>query len=246
MDDVYKFVMDSYTPETIPMARLAEYVGQLAVILGEQENVHLVGIESGSLALALRVEREAAPKVRENLRRVYAGDARPEVNRAYKNANEMLRGDNAKANLGILESNVLQFPGRDAARAKKIGPFTQDFEQEGVLVRIGKLDKTTFATIQEFETKTRWSFRVSKELAIQLAPFLFGPALRLIGSGRFYRDESGEWQHEWVRAERFVKLNSDSLEKIVKDIREFPNAWRTDIEPMEMLRSMRRTESDIY
>ena len=31
----YRFSIDAYTPATMPMARLAEYMAQLALILGE-------------------------------------------------------------------------------------------------------------------------------------------------------------------------------------------------------------------
>jgi hypothetical protein len=42
MDTEYRFLIaDSYTPATIPMERLAAYIGALAQLLGEGANVHL-------------------------------------------------------------------------------------------------------------------------------------------------------------------------------------------------------------
>lgn len=36
----YRFQIDAYTPETITMARLAEYMTYLAQVLGETASVH--------------------------------------------------------------------------------------------------------------------------------------------------------------------------------------------------------------
>ena len=66
----YRFEIDAYTPETIPLSRLSQYLGDLARIMGESANVHLVRIEKGSTAPIIRVDWEAEPKVRERLRAV--------------------------------------------------------------------------------------------------------------------------------------------------------------------------------
>jgi hypothetical protein len=45
----YRLKIDVYTPATIPMARLAEYMQEFAVLLGEAKSVHFVRLEEGSL-----------------------------------------------------------------------------------------------------------------------------------------------------------------------------------------------------
>ena len=60
----YRFKIDAYSPETIPMARLAEYMSDLAVLFGNRENVHFVQLEPGSTTLLQRIEYEAVPKVK--------------------------------------------------------------------------------------------------------------------------------------------------------------------------------------
>ena len=52
----YRFEIDAYTPETIPLSRLSQYLGDLARIMGESANVHLVRIEKGSTAPIIRVD----------------------------------------------------------------------------------------------------------------------------------------------------------------------------------------------
>ena len=57
----YRFRIDGFTPDTLPMARLAEYIADLAVIFGEKELVHFVGIEKGSAILIQKIDAVAAP-----------------------------------------------------------------------------------------------------------------------------------------------------------------------------------------
>ena len=52
----YLFKIEAFTPETMPMARLAKYLTELAAILGESKSVHLIRIESGSTALVHKIE----------------------------------------------------------------------------------------------------------------------------------------------------------------------------------------------
>jgi hypothetical protein len=41
----YVFRIDAFTPDTLPMARLAEYLSALAKLLGHQEHTHFVRVD---------------------------------------------------------------------------------------------------------------------------------------------------------------------------------------------------------
>jgi hypothetical protein len=56
-----RFTIDAYTPDTIPMRRLAEYMQDLADLFGEREHVHFARIEAGSTVLVQRIDAEWAP-----------------------------------------------------------------------------------------------------------------------------------------------------------------------------------------
>ena len=55
-DDVYELYIDVFTPATISMSRLAEYMRDFAEMLGHHEHVHFERLKSGSLSLATRVD----------------------------------------------------------------------------------------------------------------------------------------------------------------------------------------------
>ena len=59
----YTFHIAGLTPETLPMARLADYLSDLAQLLGSKEHVHLARIEAGSIRLAVAVDQEVRPLV---------------------------------------------------------------------------------------------------------------------------------------------------------------------------------------
>ncbi|MCL6608040.1 MAG: 4-hydroxy-3-methylbut-2-enyl diphosphate reductase [Geminicoccaceae bacterium] len=140
----YRFVIEnSFTPETLPMERLAEYVAALAKLLGERDCVHFRGIEPGSAVLVATVDSPARPKVRERVIAVRDGSAPDDAARAYADLDEMLRKDNATGTLsGEAGGVVVSFPGRNRREPRVIGPFRQDGTIDGQLIRVGGKDET--------------------------------------------------------------------------------------------------------
>jgi hypothetical protein len=89
-----------YSPEKIPMPRLAEYMEQLSHIMGEAAQVHFKRIASGSAMIVSRIEHEAVPKVRARISHVKNDEGPSEAQRAYDTVNKFLREDHARSNLG--------------------------------------------------------------------------------------------------------------------------------------------------
>lgn len=245
-DDTYTFHIDAYSPETIPMSRLAEYMAALADLYGERDSVHFLKLLGGSTRILSKVEREASPKVRTNLSTALAPDLNASAAKAFKKLNDMLRDDNADADLSRDGSNVLAFPGRKIPRPPKLGPFNQSVERDGVLVRIGGKDKSAHASIEDGDGNL-WSFEVTRELAKELAHHLFAKPIRLIGTGRWFRDEEGNWQHSTLKAHEFRQINADSLADVVARIRRLPeDTWNLGADPIASLRSLRGDDDGVH
>lgn len=243
-DETYTFHIDAFTPSTIPMARLAEYMAALASLMGSKERVHFEQLESGSTRLKARVEREAAPKVRTQLTQVTSRED-AEAAKAYKRLNELLRNDNASAQLLTDDSTVLQFPGNRAVRPAKMGPFNDAINKDGVLVRIGGTDNTAHAMLEDSGGQT-WSFEVSRELARQLAPHLFGGALRLIGTARWVRTEEAVWEHTRLSATGFQLLVQESLADAVARIRSLDDMWDEGAGIAALLQELRKEDGGVH
>lgn len=244
-NDIYTFGIDAYTPETIPMMRLATYLLELAKLFGEPERVHFDRVGIGSTKMLSRVEREAIPKVRNNIDNALSGDDKSPQVKAYKALNDLLSQDNADAGLYCNNTSVLRFPGRHQLRPPKLGPFTQEVIKDGVLVRIGGKDKTAHATLEDRDGNT-WSFETTRILARELAPYLFDHPIRLIGHARCFRDETGEWQYQTLKATRYQMLDVRPLADVVAKIRGFPQEdWKPITDSMSIVSALRDGEEEV-
>jgi hypothetical protein len=106
----YRFKITPYTPATIPMARLAEYMLEIANVLGEQDHVHFVRLLKGSTVLVHKIESASLPKVEERLTSVRRGDAPSGVVQSIKNINRKLREDNGTGAFQRGRATILKFP----------------------------------------------------------------------------------------------------------------------------------------
>lgn len=222
--DEYELWLDAYTPETIPMNRLAEYLAALSKLLGHQSNVHFSGLANGSTRAIATVEREAAPKVALRVAHASSGAAANDAVAAFNEINKLLRLDNAVGQLrhrphAGIESVVIKFPGREAPLPEKFGPFKEAAEVDGELVRIGGRDSSAHATIVD-ASGTPWSAELTRELAQRIASYLYkGPVLRVSGEARWERDESGHWKMLGFKMNDFVVLDDVDLGQVTQQLR---------------------------
>ena len=243
--DEYNFRIDAYSPSTIPMARLAEYMAQLAALLGQQANVHFLRLEEGSTCLIHRVDTEAAPKVRVRLETAQVADPDDEVGTIYRGLDDMLRADNAIGALSRDSSNVLRFPGREQPKPRRIGPFNQFGTLDGVLLRIGGRDKTAHATIEDADGIT-WNCIVTRDMARELAHHLFGDPVRLSGIGRWERSETGRWELHRFTVQGFHPLQAESLAAAVNRVRLLNADWNRSNDPIGLLQDMRNDDDEVH
>lgn len=222
--DEYELWLDAYTPETIPMNRLAEYLAALSRLLGNQSSVHFSGLASGSTRAIAMVEREAAPKVALRIAHVGSGAAANDAVAAFNDINKLLRFDNAIGQLKHrpydgAEAVVIKFPGRDAPLPEKFGPFKEAAEVDGELVRIGGRDSSAHATIVDADG-TPWSAELSRELAQRIARYLYkGPVLRVRGEARWERDEAAQWKMLGFKMIDFDVLEDIDLKQVTDHLR---------------------------
>lgn len=236
----YLFKIDAYTPKTIPMARLAQYMGNLAAMMGNQGQVHFVELVPGSTVLVNEVEFEAEPKVRERLRQVRAKEG-PEIARtAYASLNDLLSEDNASAELVTLESKhaIMRFPGRKRPANLVYGPFNQEGSIDGVLIRIGGQGDSVPVHLQE-EGDIVHVCEARREVAVKLAPYYLQCPLRVSGTGRWFRDMDGHWEMKTFRIVDFVPLKDERLSESLNRIRSIKDGIAAIEDPLSKLRRIR-------
>jgi len=236
----YRFTIDaSYSLETLPMALLAEFMADLAKLLGQTEAVHFVKLDRGSIQLVHRVDDPAVPAVDERLARVIAGDAPPQAMDAYRSIDKRLRKTNSVGSLTAEgRGQVIQFPGRTAAKPISFGIVVQEGSLDGQIIKIGGRKST--AHIELRADSTIYKCVSSLKLARKLGRHIYGKEIRLIGKGYWHRSRSGDWSVVRFKASGFEKLSDVPLTEVVKELREIPgNKWTELKDPWKELNDLR-------
>jgi hypothetical protein len=219
----YRFTIDSMSPDELPMARLATYMGELANLLGYKDIVHFGQLERGSSVLVSRIEYPSLPKVRERVRGAAHGEAEPDALKALKTLDDLLYDDNATGEILDEEgAQILAFPGRTRRRPPVFGPFSQEDTIDGLLVRVGGKDQTAHALLQSGDRS--WSVEVNRDQAREMATYLYQP-IRVRGMGRWIRNSDTVWELKRFRVDSFEGLGSKSLSDVMEDAQQNTTEW---------------------
>ena len=242
------FHIDAYSPETIPMAKLAEYMADFAALLGRDHAVHFTGVESGSTKLAARVEFEDEPKVRSRLKTLRRGEPSHDLLKVFRKIDDQLANDNAEGRIYTEgqdgdTAELLTFPGRTRPKPLTYGPFNQDGHLDGILIAVGGKDETVSLRLQNGPT-TYSNCDTTRTIARGLAQHLFEP-VRIHGIGRWTREAHGDWTLVRFRVQRFEALKTGSLREAVNALRAVKGSGWTEVaNPLEELADMRREDGD--
>lgn len=239
-DSLFKLRITAYSPDTIPMNRLAEYMLQVAALMGSEAHVHFKGLKKGSTVLCVKVEQEDVPKVSERLAKANNPDAPADVLRSFKALNDLLRADGARATLKHGSAQIIKFPGCDRPVIQRIGPVKEAGQLEGTVISVGGKDSTKHIRMlghggEEYKLTTR-----SLELAKDLGNNLFSP-VRVNGMGTWYRNEDGQWELENFIVQSCEPLEDISLVEAVAALRDIDgDDWKTLPDPLAAWHELRR------
>jgi len=221
------FRINAYTPQTIPMDRLALYMREFAHLLGEPASVHFDELIAGSACIVASIEHTAIPKVEERLTRTASGDPPADARQAIKALDDMLASDNTDGVLSEADgATLLPFPGVTQRRQLAFGPFNQAGTLDGVVIRVGGRGDPVpvmLETRDGFETHCI----ASRGIAKGLAAHLFDGEVRCTGVGRWHRDAQGNWLLDRFTISGFEPLDNRPLGDVVRDLQMIEgNAWR--------------------
>lgn len=238
----YRFTIDAFTPDTLPMSRLAEYMADLARLLGEVERVHFVRLDGGSTAVVHSIEPEAVPTVRKRVQSLACDDIPNDVAAAFAGLNRLLATDNATGRLRETESDLMiDFPGRDQLEQATYGALSQPGSLDGELIRIGGRDETVPVHLRDGDVVHICN--TDREIARNLGGHLYGGTLRVQGIGRWERDADGTWSLRRFNIKGFEILDAASLSEVVARLRGVEGSgWKNIDDPPDELERLRRPE----
>jgi len=241
----YRMRIDVFSVDSLPMARLAEYMAELAVLLGERERVHFSHLEKGSAVLVSNIEPLAFPKVEHRVAQVREGSAPKEAMQAYRNIDNLLAKDGAVAVLaGPSESNLIEFPGRTRPKPVRYGPFREVGTLDGRIIRIGGRDETIPVWLKDGEVEHHCNVR-GEDVARRLAPYYLNGVVRVHGSGKWVREENGTWKLEQFDITDFEILDDSPIADVVDKLRAVEGStWHESDDALSDILGLRRGERD--
>lgn len=225
----YRLRIDVFSVESLPMARLAEYMADLARLLGEPERVHFAGLEPGSAVLVSSIENPAAPKVSERLQKVREGRGPKDAMQAFVGLDNLLAEDNAVATLtSDSGAEIIAFPGRTRPKPMRYGPFREYGSLDGTVIRVGGHNDTIPVLIRDAEG-AEFPCQTTIEMSKQLAAHYRGATLRVHGRGKWVREEEGSWTLQQFDIDRFEVLDDSPLLDVVAKLRAVEGSeWSKD------------------
>lgn len=240
--DELRFNIDAFGVDTLPMARLAEYLAALAALLGHENSVHFVRLDPGSVQLVHKVDLEEQANVVARLDALRQGEGAADAVNACRRLNGMLAADNA---VGILTADhqalVIRFPGKTRVKPLDYGALSQQGCLDGIPVKVGGLGETVPIHLQEIGPAALVHHCLaSRGIARAIAVHLFDTPIRVYGTERWRRETSGAWTLVRFAIDNFEVLDAAPLDAVVARLRAIPgHHWREVKHPLEALRGLR-------
>ena len=250
MNRIYTLCIKAFTPETIPMARLAQYMQHFATLLSHKDAVHFWDLKSGSTQLAVIVDHQAAEQVACRLALVKSGEGSPDATKAQARIDRLLAEDKATGILYKGESTgaqIIAFPGVTKSKATPYGSFKQEGSLDGILISVGGADETAHLQLQNDEIKYT-NIVVDRDTASSIAKHLYKP-LRIFGTGTWFRDQEGGWVLKKFRVNQsdgYKALIDDDLINVIEQLRAIEGSgWKNFDDPIGTLKELREENNKL-
>jgi hypothetical protein len=227
------FVIPGYTPETMPLNRLIDYLQQMAVVLGDPENLHLIEIRKSSTAPVLRTPIATAIAAGDRARRIQRGEGTRRQTGAYNRIRHMLRQDagatvqrDRPALLRTTTQVLLEIPAapKDTGVVEGLRQFTTI---DGQLTRVGGAGEDAALQVQQIDGRILSGFTAKRALAKELATLLYEP-VRLMGIGQWYRDEEAHWTLDRMLVQGYERLEDEDALVTLERLRKLDVKWPSD------------------
>ena len=239
----YRLKIEGSSPETMPMKRLAEYLSDMAVLLGEEPNVHLMGIEGSSTCPIVLIDWQAEAGILARIQKARNREGPEDAIHAMDNFDARLKRDNRSAAfINPANKPVIEFPGATRPQAIEWPSINQPAELCGIPIMVG--GRSDPVPVHLLDGETEWLCSADRTKAIGIAQHLFTTTLRVSGRGRWRKIETGEWALERFVIEGYEQIRLALLDETIRELRSIKAKWKELEDPLaevEAIRTGKRT-----
>jgi hypothetical protein len=222
------WVLEGRSPDQIPMARLAEYMQQFAIMLGETENVHFARVEEGCTRLVAKLN-PGLPAQRVHARVYAVRDRRAPADamRAFRRIDGMVGEDRTHARVTFGAGVILRFPGNVNSNVPPFNLVDNATITGKLYALIEQPSGLLNARIRPRGGNTYVSCSADDRIGRQLRNF-FLDAVRVQGRGTWVRSENGEWSCQSLHILDVHPVNDVSLREAINALRAVDGDWSDD------------------
>ncbi len=231
MDDIFTFQFDAYSPDTIPMTRLASYLGTLADLMGEKDHVTFKELRKGSTMILAKVDTDYVEPVSRHLTLASTAEAPDALRNSFEAMNKNLQQDRASGVIRLGKAEVLEFPGANE-KSSNIGPVKEFTEIDGTITSVGGKDKSKNILLLDHDTGNQCRLQTNDiSLAKEMGKYLF-ESVTVKGKGTWHR-VNGRWEMSVLKVEEFEPFDSQNLSETINTLRALNgNGWKKMEDPL--------------
>ena len=208
---VIELHIDAFTPDTLPLGRMAEYLAAYARLLGSSEELRFAGLVKGSATLRVSIPATDSQFVSKRLKSASTADGPEDARKAYAQIDRMLRENGAVGDVRLKGgARIIQFPGRRLPAEPPALEVTEIAEVDGVVVRVGGTDQTIPVHLQGANGEIFPCTVKDRAVARQLAGLLFEEPIRARGMGTWSRGADGRWKLKSMNIDGWDVLDAAS------------------------------------
>ncbi|MEE9375738.1 MAG: hypothetical protein V3V04_05330 [Rhizobiaceae bacterium] len=222
----YKFKVEGFTLESMPFGRLIEYYAELATMIGQEDNMHLVDVEESSHANLFKIAPNYESAITTRISAIQDKTAPRLALVAHDKINQMLADDNTSGEFtDHLGRNIILFPGVRHDTPKLVS-MRDTATFIGELYQIAGTNKDAKIRIKT-ELYGVVYCTTTKDIAKALSDYLF-EQIKVSGQGMWTKNANGGWDIGDFTITDFLPVQKESLRGTVDRLRDLKLNWPKD------------------
>jgi len=232
-------MIPAYTPDTMPLDRLLDYLRQIGDVVGAPQDLHLVRIEASSTMPVFSVQVPVAIQARQRAAEIRTGGGTDRQRAAYNQIRQMIRKDSGRpASLKDRTGVILDFPPAPE-ELESASTVRQATTFDGSLMRLGGVGDPVPVQMQDLNGEVFSGFSAPRTIAKSIAPLIFEP-IRVTGIGEWERTPQGVWKLNRMSIQAYEPLSNETLAEVFQKLRLAPVIWPPDAD--DLLRAEREPD----